>query len=122
MAAGKAASKPPEPTEQPTERVVLRQEKVFVISNLSLTPEEEKKLATALKDCGIKDTTAHMAWIECGVHPGSSKEQSIEAYAGKPGTADAKPGTFKAVPVKSFAGGKRHRVPEKPLVESEAIE
>jgi hypothetical protein len=107
---------------EPTERMVLRQEKVFIVSGTrDLTPEQTKKLEAALKAAGIKDSTAHMAWVEVGVFVGASKDAAIEAHAGKPGTPDAKLGTYKAPTVAAFSGGSRYKAPPKPLAERESI-
>lgn len=119
--AGKATAEIEE-ERGPTMRLVLRQERVLVISGLTLTDAEEKALREELKKVGIKNSSPQDAWVVVGEFEGASKEKAIEAHTGEPGTADAKTGTFKAPTVKAFAGGLRLVAPPKPLVEKESIE
>lgn len=113
-----SAAKPQEEAE-PTRRVVLSKVRVLLVPDA--LPDDA--LAAAYKSLGGKGAAPEQeAWVNVGEFDGKSKDESIEGYAGKPGTPDAKTGEYKAVPVKSFAGGARYKAPPKPLVEREAIE
>lgn len=118
--ATKAKATPATPPEdrEPTQRVVIRKETVIVLPE-DITPE---KVAAAAKALGIKSGATAEAWCVVGEFAGASKEDAIEAHAGKPGTPDAIPGTYKAPTVRAFAGGARYKAPPKPLVERELID
>lgn len=106
---------------KPTQRVVLRQERVLVISD-EVTDEQIGEAVKALGGrTGRKAVSVPVAWVECGEFTGS-KKGAIEAYAGKAGTPDAKVGTFKAPTVTAMKGGIKHSAPPLPLVQSEAID
>lgn len=119
---GKAEA-PPAPRE-PTVRTVLRREQVMVLPDG--LPDDVLKAAQDMIRKAVKPPgTAAMvaaAWIVVAEHEGASKEDAIEAHAGKPGTPDAKVGAYKAPTSKAWAGGMRLVAPEKPLVEKEAID
>jgi hypothetical protein len=122
MAQSRQAAAPPVEEPKPTKRMVLQRAKVVVIDG-DVPDDVLKQAVEALRRVATKThALVKEAWLECGVHEGRSKNDSIEAYTGKAGTPDAKPGAYKAVPAASFAGGLLLKVPEKPLVESEAIE
>jgi hypothetical protein len=119
----KPAAKPQEPSE-PTRRMVLRQEAVLVVP----PGVSREKAVEAAKVLGIKSGATSgegplkMAWLTVGAFDGKTKEEAIEAHAGKPGTPDAKEGAYKAPPLRGWAGGMRLKAPPKPLVEKEAID
>lgn len=62
------------------------------------------------------------AWTVLGEFEGASKDKAIEAYAGKPGTPDAKPGAYKAPTASAFAGGALYEAPPQPLVTKTALD
>lgn len=107
--------------EKATKRVVLQKQRVLVLppgldvqSLVELKDEKELR-----KLIGAKLTEA---WSVVGEFEGASKQAAIEAYAGKPGTPDAKVGTFKAPTASAFAGGRRYEAPPKPLVQAGDID
>lgn len=118
----------------PTKRVVLRRERVIVLPD-DVTDEALSKLASGdgakqlAKLLGLsgsaKVPTASIGaetWAVVGEFEGSSKQNAIEAYAGKPLTPDAKPGTYKAPSASAFAGGRQYDRPPQPKVEAKDIE
>lgn len=124
MAEGKARGRAAETDEErkPTRRVVLRLVRGFELpAGMEVTPEQQKEVAKAL---GLKVTEVPFveAWAVVGEYEGQTKDNAIEAYAGKPGTPDAKVGDYKAPGAAAWAGGARYKAPPKPLVEKEAID
>lgn len=112
-------SKPAEEPPAPTKRIVLKRERVLVV------PEEasSEQVIAAHKALGGDGSPGELAaWREIGEYEGSNKNDAIQAYAGKPNTPDAKVGVFKAPTVSAWAGGKRYRAPDKPLVQAEDID
>lgn len=116
------------PERGPTRRVVVRRENVIV-----LHPDTDIAALTTLLKAANKGTkgdvtaplrggTVGEAWTVVGEFLGDSKDDAIEAHAGKPGTPDAIVGTYKAPTVRAWAGGSKYVAPPKPLVEREAIE
>lgn len=103
-----------------TRRVVVSQHAVLLLPSGGVSSEG---LAAAWKALGLKGAPREAAaWVVVGEFDGASKDDAIEAYAGKPGTPDAKVGTYKAPGARSWAGGARYAAPPKPLVEREAID
>lgn len=51
-----------------------------------------------------------------------SKDRCIEAVAGKAGTPDARPGTYRAPSMSAMRGGKRYTRPPRPKVEAETLD
>lgn len=118
MAADKEPKAPAEPSA-PTKRTVLKQEGVLVLPAGVST----EALIAAAKALGVKGAPRELAaWVVVGEFDGDTKEQAIEAHTGKPGTPDAKVGTYKAPTSRAFAGGMRLKAPPKPLVEKESID
>lgn len=105
-----------------TRRMVLRRERVLVLpDDVELTAERQKAIAAAL---GVKTSTKLLpgdAWMVVGEFSGS-KTGAIEAFAGKPGTPDALPGTYKAPGVIAWKGGQVYEKPPEPKVERTALE
>jgi hypothetical protein len=112
-----ARNGPPPDTPTPTKRVVLKREKVVVLA--VNTDGTEDKAKEAIKLLGGKLTDA---WVVVAEVEGASKEHAIEAHAGKPNTAEAKTGIFKAPTASAWSGGRRYAAPPKPLVQAEAID
>lgn len=113
-----------------TERVVLQRVQALIVP----AGIEPKKLADAIRllappepaqavkpEAGAGADRGHELWLECGTFTGS-KVGAIEAYAGKPGSADAKVGEWRAVPARSWKGGVRHSQPALPKVERELVQ
>lgn len=96
---------------KPTERVVLRKMRVIIVPD-GATDEQIAAAQKALP----RNAVCVQAWEPVKAATGS-KTQAIESYAGKPGTPDAIPGTYKAPNVSSWAGGEVYDAPPKPLVE-----
>lgn len=128
MAEGQTRGRAADTDEErkPTRRVVLRQERALVLPEGVRVEElvaasNEREL---MKLLGLKVGTDpySVAWIVVGEFEGQTKDKAIEAYAGKPGTPDAKVGTFKAPGAAAWAGGARYKAPPKPLVEKETID
>lgn len=119
MAEAKKASEAKKQDIAPTKRVVLRKVLALAVPSGATT----EQLIAAHKALGGKGAPAEIdVWQECGEFEGSSKDRAIELFAGKPGTPDAKPGTYKAPGASAFAGGMRLTAPPKPLVEKESID
>lgn len=107
-----------------TERVVLRRASVLVIPE-GVDPEklgEAIRLLMPARGRSKPEDAASDAWIECGTFEGASKRHSIEKFAGKAGTADAKTGVFKAPSLTSWKGSLEHVAPPKPLVQARMVE
>lgn len=110
--------KKPDEERKPTTRVVLR--RAFVLE----VPDnvDGEKLADAKKALGIKATAAPVeAWVECGRFVGT-KQTAIEQHAGKPGTADAKPGAYRAPTLTAWKGATEYVKPDAPLVQRRMFE
>jgi hypothetical protein len=109
---------------EPTRRVVLRRERVLVLPE-SLSDEDVQSILKAVQDSkklpAPSKALTH-AWMEIGTFTGASKDNAIEAHAGKAGTPDAKLGEYKAPTASAWAGGTRYKAPPKPLAEKEAID
>jgi hypothetical protein len=134
-AARAAAVKPPAapPADPPadergaTKRVVVKRERVLVL------PEGVTVEALGGKDAegirrvlGIKGGRAHAdahveAWVVCGEFEGD-KRDAIKAFAGEPGSPDAKPGTYRAPSASAWRGGRHYERPERPKVEAKDID
>jgi hypothetical protein len=94
---------------EPTLRVVLRRELAIVLTDL--------KVRGIPKDVAApRETWAVMAQVN-----GASKLNAIEAYAGKAGTPDAKPGAYRAPTAKAWAGGEEYVKPPEPKVERRSL-
>jgi hypothetical protein len=108
----------------PTERVVLKQERVIVLP-FDVAPEQlaaaveaaYPKASRAVREAAVAD-----GWLEVSRQTAASKVAAIEAYAGKPGTADAKLGIFRAPTVTSWKDAVVHSAPPLPLIERQVIE
>jgi hypothetical protein len=117
----------------PTERVVLKRERVLILPDRDAMSEaaqaEFDKAVKAAQDAIRKvvrpDPRAAAqlteAWVEVARATGD-KRQAIEAYAGEPDTPTAKPGVYKAPPVRGFAGGRQYDRPPEPKVEAKDID
>lgn len=113
---------------KPTQRVVLERVRVLVLPDgfdvaklRGSQKDAEEALATLAKGGSKTRALVGEAWRECGEFTGS-KKGAIEGYAGKPGTPDAKVGTFKAPTVTAMKGGLKLSAPPQPLVQAEAID
>lgn len=120
------APKAPKPAEKPSEdakptrRVVLRRMQVVELpSDSGGRTWEEIGAAVAKMLKGGKGVTE--AWHVCGEFEGS-KSGAIEAFAGKPGTADAKPGLYRAPSVTAWKGGEDYVKPPEPLIERKRVD
>lgn len=115
---------------KPTERVILKRERVLVLPDgvdvSALTSGEgAAKLAQALGLKSGKVPTASVgvdAWVVVGEFVGDSPRKAIEAHAGKPGTPEAKPGVYKAPTASGWKGGRQYEKPELPKVEARDID
>lgn len=114
---------------KPTERVILKAEQVLVLPDgfdvaaLKGTQAQAEAALMTLAKGGSK-TRGHVgeAWVEVGRHVASTKTAAIEMHAGKPGTPDAKLGTFRAPTLTAWKDGVRYDAPPLPLVERSAVE
>lgn len=108
----------PDEERVPTRRVILKHERVIVVPE-GVATVNEKTLREAL---GVKDAAISIgeAWVVVDEQEGSQRE-AIEAYAGEPNTPDAKPGDYKAPPLRGWKGGERYVRPERPKVERQAL-
>lgn len=97
-----------------TKRVVLKREQVLVVPDGA----DPAKVAEAAKLLKVKATSA---WVQVAAGEGS-KTQAIEQHAGKPGTADAKQGVYKAPNLSAWRGGEVYGAPPQPLVERRALD
>lgn len=110
-----------------TRRVVLKQERVLVLpEGKTLEDIDPKVVETIRRALGIKggkgNAQAHVeAWIVVGEFEGGSKQRAIEAYAGKSGEPDSKPGLYRAPSVTAWKGGRRY-LPPVQRVEAEDID
>lgn len=105
-------------------RLVLKRERAIVLGP-GLTAEVEKELLDLVRsNAGGKKTDHDLkeVWLPVGEFEGTSMTRAIEAYAGKPGTPDAKIGAYKAPPVRSWAGGEIYEAPPVPLVQRKALD
>lgn len=100
-----------------TKRVVLRRERVIVVPDHIDIEQTVQHLKAADSKTWGKGTEAIDAWVVVGEFDGVSKTKAIEAYAGKPGTPDAKPGAYKAPTASAFSGGSIYEAPPAPLVQ-----
>lgn len=112
-----------EKTSRPTKRMVLRRERVLVLPDTLSEGDVDKIMGGVVAAKVLRGAAAKTrdAWVPVGVFEGHSKTNSIEAHAGKPGTTDAKPGDYKAVPESAWSGGERYVKPAEPKVEREAL-
>jgi hypothetical protein len=109
---------------EPTLRVVLRRELAIVLTDLTDEQRAEVlKAVAAVKVRGIpKDVAApRETWAVMAQVNGASKLNAIEAYAGKAGTPDAKPGAYRAPTAKAWAGGEEYVKPPEPKVERRSL-
>lgn len=119
MAESTTKTKAPAEQEEngkPTRRVVLRHARVLVL------PEgvDRARIAEAIK--ALRGASQAEGWIVVGEFEGASKTHAIEAYAGKPGTADAKPGSYRAPSVTAWKGQANYVKPPEPLIERELVD
>lgn len=120
--AGENGSKSEE--RKPTERIVLRRVVALSIPD-GATEEQVQAAVAALYPKARKAEVAGAvgeAWQEVARHTASTKIAAIEAYAGKPGTPDAKVGVFRAPTVTSWKDAAVYDAPPLPLVERSVIE
>lgn len=103
-----------------TKRMVLRRENVLVIPD-GLDPKKLADIEAAVKKALGAKGKPTQAWVPLGEFEGSSNTNAIEAYAGKPGTPDAIPGTYKAPSIRSWAGGEVYDKPPLPKVERKPL-
>lgn len=104
-----------------TRRVVLRRALVIVLpieSGAAVDPDTVGATRGALEGAQKISPEAYLseAWVEVGQAVGT-KLQAIETHAGKPGTADAQVGEFKAPPARGWQGGAIYEAPPAPLVQ-----
>lgn len=110
-----------------TKRVVLGCERVLVLGDGVTLADvaacgDEKALRKLLVSVATTPATFEVdAWVVLGEFDGHSKQNAIEAYAGKPNTPEAKPGIYKAPGVAAWAGGRRYVKPPETKVEAEDI-
>lgn len=109
---------------RPTERVILKHARVLVIPD-GVEPEklgEAIRLLMPARGRRNPEDAAREAWIEVDRQTAASKVRAIELYAGKPGTPDAKVGTFRAPTATAWRGAVIYTAPPAPLVERSVIE
>jgi hypothetical protein len=110
----------------PTRRVVLKRERTLVLPEgvrvEELVAAKDEKAIMKLLGKPIGKDPYTEAWTVVAVKEGASKTNAIEAHAGKPGTPDALPGTYKAPTVSAWSGGEVYEAPPEPLVERKALE
>lgn len=106
----KPAAAPAE--DRTTKRMVLARAEAIIIPE-GIDPE---KLKEALRLIGGR-SVPKTVWWEVGEFEGSSKQNALEAYAGKPNTPEAKPGAYKAPGASAWAGGRLYEKPPEPKVE-----
>lgn len=118
----------------PTRRTVLKRERVLVLPEDTEAAEAVVALIVAAKagKTPAAETVAKAkkavippvaeAWIVVGEFEGSSKQNAIEAYAGKPNTPEAKPGAYKAPGATAWAGGRHYERPPAPKVEARDLD
>lgn len=110
----------------PTRRMVLKRERVLMlpdgvrIEELVAAKDEKAMMKLLGKPVG-QDPYAE-AWLPVGEFEGASKTTAIAAYAGEPGTPDAKPGVYRAPSVSAWRGGTVYEAPPAPLVERRPLE
>lgn len=113
------AEKPNEtPDAKPTKRAVLKREDAIVLPE-GTTLESLKELDEA-KLRKLLSARLKEVWTVVAVAEGNLR-QAIEAHAGKSGTPDAKPGDYKAPPLRGFLGGETLIRPPEPKVERQAL-
>lgn len=115
-----AAAKPDERAD--SERMILKRERMIALPD-GLTDESVEELR-ALVEQNLGTTGAVKtvdAWVPVAIGRGD-KLKAIESYAGKPGSPDAIPGTYKAPPVRSMAGGAVYERPPEPKVERKVLD
>lgn len=116
------------PERETTKRVVLKRERVLVLGDgVSLADiaacADEKALRKMLVGQATTPVTYEIeAWVPVGTFDGDSKTKAIEAYAGKPGTADAKAGAYRAPTTSAWAGGIVYEQPPVPLFQRRALD
>lgn len=110
----------------PTQRVVLKRERVLVIP---FDGNDEADIAArveaAAKALGPRQGPKPIdAWVVVGEFEadGLTKDGAIEMHAGKPGTPDAKQGAYKAPTTSAWAGGALYEAPPAPLVQRKALD
>lgn len=108
-----------------TERVILEQRRVIVLP-ADVGSETVQGALNVIND-SLKGKTREKAvpaeaWTVCDQRAAVSKRASIVAHTGEPGTPDARPGTFKAVPVGNWKGGLVLKAPPRPLVMATELE
>lgn len=109
---------------RPTERVVLRQVRAIEIPP-GTDPERVAAAVEALHPKAKRaerDGSVIDAWQEVARVEGATKTAAVESYAGKPGTPDAKVGTFRAPGLTAWKGAMVYDAPPLPLVERRVIE
>lgn len=106
-----------------TKRIVLRRERVIVLPEALTGEAFEKTKADIAKAVGLRAGSLKpvVAWVAVGEFEGANMTRAIEAHAGKPGTPDAIPGTYKAPSVRAWAGGEEYVMPPSPKVERKAL-
>lgn len=104
-----------------TMRTVLRRERVLKVPEKATAEQVAEALAVLYPtDKRIQKAATPEgweAWVVIGPFAGASDTKAIEAYAGKPGQPDSKPGIYKAPPSRSWAGGEIYDKPPEPKVE-----
>lgn len=110
----------PSEATQPTRRVVLKRERVLVLPD-DVPDELLNAIGKLAKDAKRPiSTVPEQAWRIVDEQEGTDI-QAIRAYAGQPGTPDAKPGVYKAPPLRSWRGGEELVRPPQPKVESRRL-
>lgn len=87
-------------------------------------PNPDAGKRVVLRRCDVVTTEAddpaqretEPGWMVVAEVEASSDRAAIEAYAGKPNTPAAKPGTYKSVPLASWKGTATYERPPEPLV------
>lgn len=109
---------------RPTERVILKAERVVVLpagaqpDQIAVAVEAlYPKAKRAEREASIAD-----AWLEVARHTAATKSAAVEAHAGKPGTPDAKLGTFRAPTLTAWKDAVVHDAPPLPLVQRSVID
>lgn len=103
---------------KPTERVILKRERVLVLPD-GVEPGALDELLKAVRKHGR--IVEAQAWVEVAQTSGG-KRKAIEAHAGVAGTPSAKPGLYKAPTLTAWKGGREYERPPEPLVQARDID
>lgn len=115
----------PEPTEEKAKakRKILKRERVIVLPEQLDGDALDATLKAVAKEVGmrlgaLKPTNA---WLVVAENEEDSITAAIVAHAGEPGTPTAKPGIWKAVPVRGWGDAVKYEKPPEPKVEASKV-